>query len=515
MSHIAHIKEAARVLARANVPLFLVGAHGIGKTSAIYQMYQEGAKEAGKAPSLDEQGVTKVLAATKVLHPDEVKINVDMKVLSSLDGKHLARAHVDPDAYSFWSMSAPNVSIEEIIGMPHVDDRGAAYREAWFRSQDAAASMLTAKAKGWDIEESANQLGFLTEAIFKQTCERLGITERDRNQIVLRYLRMHALMPDPGHRGGGVWLIDELNRGFAEVEKAMMQILLERRYLDYVVPDNVWIVTTMNPPGGEYQVREMDQATLDRGALMTVSPDKNEWLSWADKRGLSEISQVFVDKNDKLLNKAARESQQAMENLANPGTYRSVEWCDKAFSVMSEEELKNVGLTIAASLLGAEAGRIYYKEATETVHRALSAEDVLKNYGWKESMSLEEEKDYKSWKVTKVRARLKAMVERTNVKTELIRITLNDLQEWVEKIDKDLEKRGSTKNNPKHTKEERGMMLNLLMFLRDIPVDMARHFITDSVDDKFYRLLYWSGHHPVCKDLYDRIETDYQEASKK
>ena len=44
---IMHVKDWARVLSRAGIPAFIVGGHGIGKTSAIYQLYREAAMEAG------------------------------------------------------------------------------------------------------------------------------------------------------------------------------------------------------------------------------------------------------------------------------------------------------------------------------------------------------------------------------------------------------------------------------------------------------------------------------------
>lgn len=510
------VKDWARVMYRAGVPGFIVGFHGIGKTSAIYQLFAETADEAGHK-ALPEAAVSKALVESKVIEAEIVDEHdgesVDERVLSSLDGKYLARAHEDLDTFGFWSMSAPNISIEEIIGMPHVDDRGAAYREAWYRSQDAAATLLANTYSGDDDFESMQEaLQELTNRIFAGNCKRLGITEDDKNHIVLRYLRMHALMPDPRHRAGGIWLIDELNRGFQEVEKAMMQILLERRYLDYVVPDGVWICTTMNPPGGDYQVREMDAATLDRGAVITVKSDREAWLDWATKRGLSEGSRVFVEKHDgKLVNVAEK---QAEFTIDNPATYRSIEWADKAYAVMTADEIKHVGQIVANSILGNEAGPMYHKEATTKVHRPLTAKEVLDGYGWKKDMDAEKLEKFETWTVTKPRARLAAMVKKENVKTELLRVTLAELQEWVKTLDKDLEKRGSTKNNPKHTPEERGQILNLLLFLYDIPADLARKFIQDDIEDLFFRTMYFTGKYPICKAVFDKIETQYKNMQK-
>jgi hypothetical protein len=511
---IAHTKKVLRVLCRAGIPTFIFGAHGIGKTSAAYQMYHEGADE-HQQTALPEQAIIDSLKASR----GGADIDFDVRALSSLDGKHLARANADLNGYGFWSMSAPNITLEELVGMPDVEDRGGIWRESYWRAQDVASNLLVARAKGL-IEEGLvvehrfnkvdDELAALTAKIWARNCKLMGITDHDKNHRVLRYLRMYGLMPDPRHKGGGVWLIDEPNRGFEEVEKGLMQILLEGRYLDYEVPDGIWIVMSANPPDGDYKVRPMDIATFDRGAVLTVESDKTEWLEWATKRGIGEQARVFVEKHgDKLLN--SYEKKLDLSTITNDGTNRSIEYADRAFRCMTEEEVRQVGPTVARSILGPEAGNMWHKEWTEKVHRALSVKEVTSSYGWKKSMTIEDEKDFKQWKGTKVRKRLMSMINKENVKTELVRITLAEIQEWVSEFDKDLKKRGSTKTNPKHNDEERGMILNVMLFLYDLPVDLSRQFIMHSVDERFYRLMFWTGHYPICESLYDKIEVEYQD----
>jgi hypothetical protein len=496
---IATVKNWARVLIRANIPGFIMGGHGLGKTSAIYQLYLEGCQEFGVKP-LSLAAIHETIVHGRSHTGDSAQLHLDTSALSSIDGKKLARSYQDPDTYGFWSVSAANITTEEMIGMPDVEDRDAIYRQLFLDTLQAASRLSTMET----INENH-------EHLFAYACGKLGVTEADKGRRVLRYLRLNALMPDPAHRAGGIWLIDELNLGFPEVEKALMQILLERRYLDYVLPDNIWVVTTMNPPCPSYPgARELGLPTLDRGALITIDPDKDEWLKWAARRGLSEASRMFVDKNDRILNPVKEEIK--LDEFRNPATYRSVEWADRAYAVMSEKEIKDVGLVVATSLLGPEVATIYHREYTETTHRPLSLEDVIDDYGWRPTMSRDEEKDYKSWKVTKSRTRLRAMIQKANVKSELIRYTLTELAAWVDKLDKDLEKRGSTKTEPKHTDAERGQILNMMLFLHDLPIDIARGFMLQDVDERFARLMYWTGSYPVTRSFYDRVETEYQQA---
>lgn len=475
---ITAIKQWARVMARANISAFIIGPHGIGKSSAIYQMYLEAAADAKKRPlALD------VIA--------EKMNNSDIGSLSSVDGKHMTRINGDRDVYGFWSVSAANVTMEEFIGMPQVEDRGAIYRQVWLETLKAASRV----GEGFEGAKAVHR------QMFEYACQELGLSGDDRDRLILRYLRLHALMPDPGHRGGGIWLIDELNLGYPEVEKALMQIILERRYLDYVLPDNIWVVTTMNPPSPEYPgARELALPTADRGAMVTVSSDKDEWLSWAARRGLGEETRIFVDKHDDLLNKV--EVDLKLMDIDNPGTYRSVELVDKAYRMMSDEEIRDVGLVVAGSLLGLSAGPVFHREYTETLHRALSLDDVLDDYGWNEGMTKGEEKDFRDWRITKSRSRLMAMIKKANVKSELIRYTLSEIGKWVETLDKDDVK----------DREGRGKMLNMMLFLHDLPVDIARGFFDEVMQGRVEMLLDWSNSYPLINTFYERIEVEYKEA---
>lgn len=500
---IDHIKNQCRVLCRAGIPTFITGAHGIGKTTAIYQLYQEMAAEFGaRAASLEV--VQEQLVRSKVIDPDEVIVETDLRHLSSLDGKHLAREAGRDGEFRFWSMSAPNVSIEELIGMPHVTDYGARFQEAYLRSWDVASRV------GSDVDAIEE----VRKVVFDRMCRDLGLSPEDRGRVTVEYLRLYGLMPEPGHKGGGIWIIDEANRGFEEVEKALMQIMLEKRYLDYELPDNVWIVTTMNPPGGEYRVRELDPATLDRGALLSVRSDTDEFLEWAKKRGLGANTRRVADKHRKLLN--AHEDEMNIELNVTP-TSRSMEFMDRAWAAMSEDEIKAVGPSLCKSLLGGELGNFYYKMSTEKIHEPLKVEEVVKKYGFKPKGKPEMLKDmnaYDKIKVTKTRARLKAMVKDTNVKSELIKQTMDEIKDWVASLDAELRTRSANRKDDRMTEEERCGTANIALFLYDVPADMARDFLVVQLKGIYELPFYWIGASNLLDDIFKRVKTEYDRAEK-
>ena len=64
--NISHLKNTLRVLARACITTFIMGIHGIGKSSVAYQLHREIAEERGvSVASLIRQAVDAFLARRK------------------------------------------------------------------------------------------------------------------------------------------------------------------------------------------------------------------------------------------------------------------------------------------------------------------------------------------------------------------------------------------------------------------------------------------------------------------
>jgi len=178
---IDEIKAAARVLMRAGIPLLIEGLHGIGKSSAIIQLFAEEASARSKE-----------------------KLS---RLPSTLDGK--TYSDVGPDEFGLWSFSAGSILAEELIGVPVPQSDGT-----------------------------------------------------------VKYHVPHGVLPPPNHRGGGIVLIDELNRADQQVRNAVMQLVLDRRLFSYKVPDGIWFAATQNPPSPEYQTTRMNPAIIERFCLL-------------------------------------------------------------------------------------------------------------------------------------------------------------------------------------------------------------------------------------------------------
>lgn len=182
------IKKACEILMNAEVPALIEGPHGIGKSSAVIQLYEEEkARRAGKS-----------MAST----------------VTTVSGRTAAMSDVGLDEFGFWSFSAGSILAEELIGVPVPQPDGT-----------------------------------------------------------VRYHLPQGVLPPPGHRGGGVVLIDEINRADPQVKNAVMQIVLDRRLFSYRVPDGIWFAATQNPPSSMYQTTRMNPAIIERFGLFFAEPD--------------------------------------------------------------------------------------------------------------------------------------------------------------------------------------------------------------------------------------------------
>lgn len=57
--------------------------------------------------------------------------------------------------------------------------------------------------------------------------------------------------------GKSIILLDEINRAHRSIRNAIMQLVIDKRIHNHILPEDTWIMATMNPPDDEY-----DQADL-------------------------------------------------------------------------------------------------------------------------------------------------------------------------------------------------------------------------------------------------------------
>ena len=87
------------------------------------------------------------------------------------------------------------------------------------------------------------------------------------------------LPPDwvPTEEGPGILLLDDMNRAYDRILRAIIQLLQEFEIFSWTLPLQWQIVCVCNPEGGDYAVTPMDDAMITRTLHVTLEFDVKTW----------------------------------------------------------------------------------------------------------------------------------------------------------------------------------------------------------------------------------------------
>lgn len=95
-----------------------------------------------------------------------------------------------------------------------------------------------------------------------------------------------------------VLLIDEMNRAATDILNASLQLILDKRLNDHVLPivdgKPTFVGAAINPADQDYTVNTFDPALLDRFVMATIEPDVGAWLDWARANNVAPIVRDFL-----------------------------------------------------------------------------------------------------------------------------------------------------------------------------------------------------------------------------
>ncbi|MCO6183331.1 ATP-binding protein [Leuconostoc fallax] len=109
-----------------------------------------------------------------------------------------------------------------------------------------------------------------------------------------------------------IWFLDEFNRGSQAVQSELMNLVLQRRIHDIVLPRQVHIVLAENPDDDmagfektDYAVERGDAAIKDRTTRLVMAVSVSDWLSWASsgapRAHIHPLVQKFITQYAELL----------------------------------------------------------------------------------------------------------------------------------------------------------------------------------------------------------------------
>ena len=96
-----------------------------------------------------------------------------------------------------------------------------------------------------------------------------------------------------------VLLIDEMNRAATDILNASLQLILDKRLNDHLLPvvngQDTFVVAAINPDDQDYTVNTFDPALMDRFVFATVEADAKAWLSdFARPHKVNSIVRDFI-----------------------------------------------------------------------------------------------------------------------------------------------------------------------------------------------------------------------------
>lgn len=122
-------------------------------------------------------------------------------------------------------------------------------------------------------------------------------TDREVKILVLSQMEPGDLLGMPARDGDHtVWLkpdwfprsdneilfLDEINRASDITRAAVMQLLLDRKLNDHVLPKGVWVVAAMNPDTEKYELNQIiDQAFIDRFVWIKITNTLDDFREFA------------------------------------------------------------------------------------------------------------------------------------------------------------------------------------------------------------------------------------------
>lgn len=79
-----------------------------------------------------------------------------------------------------------------------------------------------------------------------------------------------------------ILVFDDFSRSLPFFNNSVMEIIKERKFAGWELPKGVSVFLSSNPDNGEYDVRQLDGAQLDRITPIEIEWDKEIWVNYAD-----------------------------------------------------------------------------------------------------------------------------------------------------------------------------------------------------------------------------------------
>lgn len=165
--------------------------------------------------------------------------------------------------------------------------------------------------------------------------------------------------------GNAIILLDEINRAHRSIRNAIMQLLIDKRIHNHILPEGTWIMASINPPDENYDQVELitDPAFLSRFFIFEVHPEPTEWLSWAKSNNVTSEIIEFIEKYPEFLSVRDTVSLKASIKPSPRSWYK----LSRVLLLLNEDEKKEYLYILASGILGPEVAKVFVDKSLSDV----------------------------------------------------------------------------------------------------------------------------------------------------
>lgn len=202
--------------------------------------------------------------------------------------------------------------------------------------------------------------------------DRLGSMVQNRRELLKKF------DGDLDKVEGCIVFFDEINRVAGDdTKQAIFQLPEQYRIHTYEIPENCCLFAASNPNTDDYQVNEIDQerAFMDRFLHLQAEPRLEDWMIWAEKRGIHEGIVSFINADPNAL--FVKDAYYDLGVIPSPRSFELVN------TLLSEVELPKDDAILREVFSGA-IGSIHANNLVnhlkENMEKAVTGEEIIKDY---------------------------------------------------------------------------------------------------------------------------------------
>ena len=165
----------------------------------------------------------------------------------------------------------------------------------------------------------------------------------------------------PTNNEGIVLFLDEMNRARPEILQSVMDLTLNRTLAGKKLPEGSIVISAINE-GDEYQLTDLDPALVSRFNVYHFHPSVQDWLIWADKKGIDKRVTQFIQQNPTFLDSddASDVYKDGFAQSLSKSPDRRA-WVRVSDIIKPLKDLKNNHVKIIAGMVGLQAATHFRK----------------------------------------------------------------------------------------------------------------------------------------------------------